>query len=97
MRITQLAAITLLAAAFGAHNASALTIDQSNGTTGSAAANFGDPDDKIPFPHVADDGSQPSGNFQMQPIGNSGASFGFSGSSNDNTSAFQRAQDRMQQ
>ena len=62
-----------------------------------SAANFGDPDDKIPFPHVADDGSQPSGNFQMQPIGNSGASFGFSGSSNDNTSAFQRAQDRMQQ
>ena len=33
MRITQLAAITLLAAAFGAHNASALTIANSLFTT----------------------------------------------------------------
>jgi hypothetical protein len=84
---------TAIIASLGIHCAYALTVDSTTGA-GSNASNFNDPDDKIPFPHVADDG-QPS-NFQAQPVGNSGLSFSLSPAHED-TNAFQRAQDRMQQ
>jgi hypothetical protein len=84
-----------MSAWLGAHSAVALQIDQSTGTNSDGSSKFDDPDDKIPFPHIADDG-QPSNNFQGQPIGNSGASFSLAPSSGE-PSAFERAQERMQQ
>jgi len=95
MRLVQIAAILLLSASVY-QNAMALTVDESTGTTANGAAKFGDPDDKIPYPHVSDDG-QPSNNFQSQQIGNSGASFSLTPSSGNNPGAFERAQQRMQQ
>ena len=90
-------ATMLLTAAFGMNTVSALSVDTSTTTNSDGSAKFGgDPDDKIPFPHVADDGSQPSNNFQAQPVGNSGVSFGLTPSSAE-PDAFQRAQQRMQQ
>lgn len=81
-----------------ASGASALTIEDKAGRNADGSSRFDDPDNAIPFPHVADDGSmQPGNNFQMQPAGNSGASFGFTGKGNSDFDAFQRAQERMQQ
>ena len=99
MRSLRLAAVALIfMASFGSTRVSALTIDEDSAQS-SAAARFGDPDNKIPFPHMADDGTPPSANFQAQPIGNNtNLSFGITGPSNNNQpSAFQRAQERMQQ
>jgi len=90
-----LLATALIAGSIGIHAAAALEIDQTTGTNKDGSSRFGDPDDAISFPHVSDDG-QPSNNFQAQPIGNSGVSFGFT-PSNAGADAFQRAQDRMQQ
>ncbi len=90
----RLAITAALIVAFGIHSASALEIDNSTGNK--ASANFSDPDYTIPFPHVADDGSPPSANFQMQPVGQSGVSFGLT-SGNARPDAFSRAQERMQQ
>ena len=93
--LTIIMAITV--ASLGYHNAFALSVDTSTGSNNDGSAKFGgDPDDKIPFPHVADDGTQPSSNFQSQAVGNSGVSFGLTPSSGA-PDAFQRAQDRMQQ
>ena len=88
-------AIALLALS-ASTNAMALSVDNNADASGNAAK-FGDPDDKIPFPHMADDG-QPS-HSGAQPIGNTGASFSFSGSSSNNNDqgSFERAQQRMQQ
>ena len=86
---------TLSITMISANAALAFEVDQSAATS-SNAARLGDPDDKIPFPHVADDGTPPSNNFQAQSVGNTGISFGIT-PSNSQTDAFQRAQDRMQQ
>jgi len=94
MPLFRLAITIALIAAFGIHGAAALEIE--NITGNKAAANFSDPDDKIPFPHVADDGSQPSANFQMQPVGRSGVSFGLT-PNNAEPDAFSRAQERQMQ
>ena len=76
---------------------SAFTVDE-GASNKNAAANFNDPDDKIPYPHIADDG-RPSNNFQGQPVGNGSVSFGFTSSapSSAEPNAFERAQQRMQQ
>jgi hypothetical protein len=96
MRSFRLAITTLLlTATLGSQCAFAFEVDQTAGTNQDGSSRFSDPDDKIPFPHIADDG-QPSNNFQAQPVGNSGISFGFT-PSNSGSDAFQRAQDRMQQ
>src|SRR5579884_3785535 len=79
MRVLPLvAAVSVLMGVLVAQSASALSVDQTTGTNRDGSPKFADPDDKIPFPHVADDGSQPqpANNFQGQPVGNSGMSFG---------------------
>ena len=96
MRIAQFIAIAaLLTSSLAAHNALALTIDQTTGTNSDGSAKFDDPDDKIPFPHMADDG-QPTNNFQAQPVGNTGMSFGLTPSRAE-PDAFQRSQENRQQ
>lgn len=90
----------LMVSSIAIHNASALTIDQNTGTNVDGSSKFVDPDDKIPFPHVADDGDQSSNNssnsFQSSTDGNGGVYFGLTPSNGD-TDAFHRAQERMQQ
>jgi hypothetical protein len=95
MSSLRIAAITLLLTMFGAHSVSALSIDTTTGTNADGSAKFDDPDDKIPFPYVADDGTAPSSNFQAQPMGNTGLSFGLT-PSNGERDAFQRAQENRQ-
>ena len=89
-------AAAFLTAAFAVNTASALSVDKTTNSKSDGSAKFDDPDDKIPFPHVGDDGSQPSSNFQAQPVGNSGVSFGLT-PSNSQPDAFQRAQENQQQ
>ena len=99
MRPIHYTTLALLMASSFMHNASAFTLDQSEGAGNAGAAKLADPDDKIPFPHMTDDG-QPSNNFQGQPIGNSGLSFSLTPPStggNSGPDAFERAKDRMQQ
>ena len=90
-------AVTLLLVVSATHSASALSIDEAAGTNKDGSPRFSDPDDRIPFPHVADDG-QPSSsyNLQSQPVGNSGLSFGLTSSASE-PDAFERAKARMQQ
>jgi len=74
-----------------AQGAYAFSVDTSSGVSRDGASNFGDPDDKIPFPHVADDGRMSN---QLQSSG--GVSVGVT-NSNNSGNAFQGAMDRMQQ
>ena len=80
---------------FAFHNAYAFSVDGNGDTGRNVGARFGDPDDAIPFPHVADDG-QLSGNAQRgsSENGNGVMSLSPSAGSDD---AFARAQNRMQQ
>lgn len=99
MKLLPLTAIAFLAMSSAAF---ALTVDNTTGTNKDGSAKFNDPDANNPFPHASDDGSQqPASNFQMQPVGNSGLSFGISGGTSPNNSqqpdAFERARERMQQ
>lgn len=97
MKSLTLAALTLVIMSSVASNAAfALTVDQTAATNKDGSARFGDPDDKIPFPHVADDGTPPTSNFQAQAVGNTGMSFGLT-PSNSQPDAFQRAQENQQQ
>jgi len=97
MKTLKFIALTaILGAGFGLHSAFALSIDTTTGTNADGSAKFDDPDEKIPFPHVADDGTPPASNFQAQPVGNTGISFGLT-PSNGERDTFQRAQENRQQ
>jgi hypothetical protein len=87
LMIALFATSVLLSAA----SASAFTLDNKTNNNADGTARFSDPDSNIPFPHVADDGSQSQANFQPDS-----ASFGFAPLSS-NSDAFERAQNRMQQ
>ena len=96
LRLTIITAVIVVS--FGIHHASAFSVDEVGGTNKDGSSRLADPDDKIPFPHVADDGNQSSGN--VQPNGSGSFSFGIAptnGSSNSGADAFERAKDRMQQ
>ena len=95
--LSLLAAALLLTSTFVSVSASAFSVDEVGNSKN--AANFNDPDDKIPYPHIADDG-KPSNNFQGKQVGNGSVTFGFTSSapsSSNEPSAFERAQQRMQQ
>ena len=94
LKIVAMAAI--MASSLGFHSVFALSIDKTTGTNADGSAKFDDPDDKIPFPHVADDGTPPASNFQAQPIGSTDISFGLT-PSNGEHDTFQRAQENRQQ
>lgn len=78
----------LLVATLGIPTASALTIDDNGRITGSAAS-LNAPDDQVPYPHL-DDNGQPSHDFHSQ------GTVSFS-PGHDQSDAFERAQQRMQQ
>jgi len=86
----------LFATSFAIPVASALTVDE-NGHTAASTTNLVDPDDRIPFPHIGDDGQ--AANFQSSQDQDGGLSFSLTGGNNNDNqgSAFERAQQRMQQ
>ena len=90
-----LMATVFLMVSFNLHNAFAFSVDETSANNKDGSAKFSDPDDKIPFPHVADDG-QPTNNFQAQPVGNSGVSFSLTPSRGNEPDAFRRAQENRQ-
>ena len=96
MQLVRLTAVALVMASLSGQ-ALALTVDDTTTSGRNGASLAGDPDDKIPYPHVADDGASPPTNFQGQPVGNSGVSFNLAPAATTQDNAFQRAQDRMQQ
>ena len=85
---------SMLIASLSITDASAFTVDQGGGRS-AGAAHLSDPEDAIPFPHIADDG-QVSQGFGTNLTGNGTLSFGVT-STNAQPDAFGRAQDRMGQ